>query len=81
MGRVTLQEFRLADLHTMSATARHGSDTFRVQSNPDSCHKGLKYTVFVLLMQRSPVLKLESMIAAVTEDNAKRMPTVVKRAN
>jgi hypothetical protein len=25
MGRVTLQEFRLADLHTVSATARHGS--------------------------------------------------------
>ena len=26
MGRVTLQEFRLADLHTTSTTARHGSE-------------------------------------------------------
>ena len=25
MGRVTLQEFRLTDLHTVSTTARHGS--------------------------------------------------------
>jgi hypothetical protein len=48
MGRVTLQEFRLADLHTMSATARYGSETFRVQSLPDSCHRRLQY-IFILL--------------------------------
>ena len=79
MGRVTLQEFRLADLHTMSATARHGSVTFRVQSYPDSCHRGLKHIAFVLLMQRPPVLTIESMIAAVTEYLAKLMPTVAKQ--
>jgi hypothetical protein len=29
-------------------------------------------------MQRPPEMKLESMIAAVMEDDAKRMPTVAK---
>ena len=79
MGRVTFQEFRLADLHTMSATARHGSEKFRVQIYPDSCHRGLKHTAFVLLMQRPPVLTIESMIAAVKVNVAKLMPTVVKQ--
>jgi hypothetical protein len=79
MGRVTLQEFRPADLHTMSTTARHGSEKFRVQSYPDSCHRGLKYIAFVLLMQRPPVLTIESMIAAVNVTVAKLMPTVAKQ--
>jgi hypothetical protein len=79
MGRVTLQEFRHADLHTMSATARHGSETFRVQSQPDSCHRGLKYTAFVLLMQQPSLEILHSMIAAVKEGDAKLMPTVAKQ--
>jgi len=52
---------------------------FRVQSYPGSCHRGLKHIVFVLLMQRSPVLTSESMIAAVTRYAAKLMPTVVKQ--
>jgi len=79
MGRVTLKEFRLADLHTMSTTARHGSEKFRVQSSPDSCHRGLKHTAFVLLMQQPPVFTLDSMIAAVMGDIAKLMPTVAKK--
>ena len=44
MGRVTFQEFRLADLHTMSATARHGSDTLgfkdtRTHATEDQTHR------------------------------------------
>jgi len=56
MGRVTFQEFRLADLHTMSTTARHGSLKFRIQSSPDSCHRGLKYTAFVLLKDKARLM-------------------------
>jgi hypothetical protein len=63
----------------MSTTARHGSEKFRVQSYPDSCHRGLKYIAFVLLMQRPPVLTIESMIAAVKVNVAKLMPTVAKQ--
>jgi len=78
MGRVTLQEFRLADLHTTSTTARHGSEKFRVHTLPDSCHRRLKHTTFVLLIQRPSVYHF-SIMAAVMRDVAKRMPTVAKQ--
>jgi hypothetical protein len=62
----------------MSTTARHGSEKFRVQRNPDSCHRGLEHTVVVLLMQPPSKLAYDPMIAAVTRHNAKLVPIVVR---
>lgn len=78
MDRVTLQEFRLADLHTVSATVRHGSETLgsRVRRThaTEDCIKRL-----VLLLQQPPPVRPGSMIAAVRKGNATLMPTASGR--